>query len=189
MAITVKLTDATVSVGGDFGRALSFIKGLPGRRYDGATKTNSVALSLADFRAAALHGYTFEIVSGANAGAKVAQHGNVYTRSERDAYGATRDAEKRIAAEYAPRFDALDAELRRRATEAGIPAQVVGWIERFEIEDMVECGRLQFSSDARRQQVETLGAWYDRAYHALYQERDDVRDTAERDIYAQYGIV
>jgi hypothetical protein len=38
MAITVKLNDMTVTVGGDFQSALAFVKSFNGRRFDAATK-------------------------------------------------------------------------------------------------------------------------------------------------------
>lgn len=190
MGIIVKLSDATVEVGGEFSSTLAFVKGLPSRRYNSADKTNSVTMTLAEFARSC--GRPYDVRSAAQthrSGEHVTRWGTRYSRNEWDAKNEIAAAEKQIAQEFQPRYDALKAELRQRSTAIGLDARAVAMIERAgELEMMIEAGRVQFRTDARRREVLALNDWYASAWNAIYEEEQDRAGDAAKQILEANGI-
>ncbi len=193
MAITVKLQDGTVSVGGEFNRALSFVKGLTGRRFDGATRTWTVPMGLTEFgqRCSLPYDVLGGNGTGHNAsGNHVTRYGNAYSREEWTATKEARRAESRVADEFAPKFDALKAELCSRIQAAGLSDAAVKFLASgthiFEIEDLEEMRAIKFSSAERRAAVLAVAKWYDGEYVKLHNAEQDAMEGERERIFEHY---
>jgi hypothetical protein len=194
MAITVKLQNGTVSVGGEFKTALAFVKSLPGRRFDGATKTWTVAMGLEDFGKRCRLPY--DILAGQNSQARlqsgnhVTRYGTAYTRSEWDANKAVWVAERKISAEFGDKFSALKRELRDRLEGIGLSDRAVDFLMAreniFSIEELEERGAVKFSSEERRAAVLAVAKWYGDEFVKLGDAERDAIETEQERIFARY---
>jgi len=70
----------------------------------------------------------------------------------------------------------------------GIPEKAFGMILSFEFETFVEMGKLQFSSDERRRQIEAIVAAYVDEFSAMYEAERDEEEVAREKIWDKYGI-
>jgi hypothetical protein len=186
MAITVKLTDTTVKVGGEFKEALATIKAQAGRTYDPATKTWTVPMSLADFRKVC------SLPMDVEDGRHITAYGNPYSRSEWDATKAARresaTAEQAVRSQHAANYETIDAELvaRLEAINPKGAAQLAKLIKDDALEAAENAGRIKFSSPARRDALHTIAAWYEQAIdEAVSAEWADV-GAAEAAVASKY---
>jgi len=160
MGIRLQVRDGMVEIGGSFEAALSFVRGLPGRRYDPATKTWTADVTLGDLR---LRTYLPIEVLGSRrqcptAGDHITRYGNVYSAEEwRQA-----QQEFRAEAEQARRMAAAEREAARRLLAAGVPAEAVERLipRLWELGELVEAGAIRFSSEERRQAVMAVAEWF-----------------------------
>lgn len=199
MALTIKLQDATVSLGGEFSSALAFVKSLPGRKYDGATKTNSAAMTLKEFSARA-QGRPFDVQSAAQShrsGEHVTRWGTRYSRNEWDAMRAADKAAGEAAHAARPQVEAAEreirAELQRRALEnapsAEIARKMAALVEADGgMSEAIERRLVKFSTPERESAWLAIDEWYwDAMWKAGEVERDAEAAARER-VNDTYGI-
>lgn len=201
MAVTVKLTNATVSLGGEFSSALALVKSLPGRRYDSATKVNMVSIGLKEFSAvAAVHGLPFDVQSSAEAfrsGEHVTRWGTRYSRDEWDAMREGDKAAAAAAQAARPQVVAAEAEVRaelqRRALENAPNAEIARKMAALVEADggmgeALERGLVKFSTPERKAAWLAIDEWY---WNAMWQAGEAERDAecaARERVAQQYGI-
>ena len=177
MAITVKLSDATISLGGDFATALACVKAVPGRAYDSATKTWSVPQTLLHFQAAA-RGLPIDVVSSAagRSGQHITRYGNKYSAAEWDAKRAV-DAlvvPSAIAARCQQREDAAWQAFVAVIGDEAKARQIDAVLQRYgSAEEAEEYGRIRFSSPARRAEIAAAWEQYLTEYLKSSEEGDD----------------
>lgn len=121
MGIKVRLSDGSAEVGGGFEAALGFVKALPGRQYDPATKAWVVPMSLADFLArcslpAEYGGAAYR--SGRMESGHQTRWGNRYSRTEWEAQREADVAEREVRAATQDAVDDAAEAARREVFEA-----------------------------------------------------------------------
>jgi len=193
MAITVKLSDATISLGGDFATALACVKGVPGRAYNGATKTWSVPQTLHQFQAVA-RGLPIDVVSSASAGRSgqhITRYGSKYSAAEWDAKRAV-DAlvvPSAIAARCQQREDAAWQSFVAVIGDEAKARQIDAVLQRYgSAEEAEEYGRIRFSSPARRTEIAAAWEQYLTAYLKASEEGDDWLAAETARIYDETGL-
>lgn len=197
MAITVKLNDATISLGGDFAGALALVKSITGRCYDATNKTWTVPQDLKTFSSWA-SGLPFDVLSGPahRSGEHVTCWGTRYARNEWDAKTAKNNIQvpdaladeahaKRDAAEQA-----LDATLRSFGMDDRAIARLRGLYTQFagDLGEAEEYGRIQFSSAERRAAVEIAFETYYRDWLKADEAVEDFIAAEERRIDEAHGV-
>ncbi len=216
MAIKVKLNDGNAEVGGEFNRALSFVKGFEGRKYDPATKTWTVPVSVHDFIGrcnSSLLPVEYSGVVGTvqprHESGHQTRYGNRYSRTEWDAMDEARQAESAAGQALQDKVEAAEKALREaqmalllaatggNADAAGrIYRQFVaanGWYAGLSIEEAEAEGAIQFSSPARRDAViAAVDACHNhplvKALLASYREQSGAEEEAKREVYEKYGV-
>ena len=160
MGIRLQVRDGMVEIRGSFEAALSFVRGLPGRRYDPATRTWTAAVSLGDLRQRTY--LPIEVLGSQRrcpaAGDHITRYGNVYSREEwREA-----QQEFKAEAEQGQRLAAAEREAARRLLAAGVPAEAVERLipRLWELKELAEEGAIRFSSEERRQAVMAVAEWF-----------------------------
>lgn len=177
MAITVKLSDATISLGGDFAFALACVKGVPGRAYDSATKTWRVPITLLQFQGVA-RGLPIDVVSSAagRSGQHITRYGNKYSAAEWDAKRAV-DAlvvPSAIAQRCQQREDAAWQAFVAVIGDEAKARQIDAVLQRYgSAEEAEEYGRIRFSSPARRAEIAAAWEQYLTEYLKSSEEGDD----------------
>jgi hypothetical protein len=192
MAITVKLTDATIALGGDWNGALAMVKSIAGRSYDGQAKTWALPLDLKAFSARAA-GRPFDVLASATAhraGEHVTRWGTRYGRNEWD-------AKRAVDAIQVPAALVAEAQQKRDAAERALiavlgpnAAKVRNLYDRFagDLDEAAELGYITFSSPARKAAIEAAFETYFADLEAAEQAIDDFRAIEERKIAEDYGI-
>ncbi|HEU5013936.1 MAG TPA: hypothetical protein VFT66_15555 [Roseiflexaceae bacterium] len=198
--LTVKLTDATVQVGGDFQNALAFIKSFDGRRYDGATKVWTVPTTLKAFAARCSFPYDVAAASGDarhRSGEHVTRWGTRYRGDEWSAkreYAAMQPPAALIAEEQTKRDaaeQALIATLRGFGLDDNGIARLRGLYDRCmgNLSEAEALGKIRFSSPERRAAVEAaFDAYYD-AWNNADEGVEDYMDYEHRRIHEKYGLL
>lgn len=187
MAIRVQLTDATVDVGGKFDEVIAFIRRLPGRRY--SDKVNHVELTLKEF--ARQCGYPYDVVNATDAhraGQHVTRYGTRYGRGEWNAKKEIEGIEAEVNNQFAARYDALDADLKAQVASLGLDPRIIDVLRRGDLSELVEAGRVCFTSKEREEAIFTLEKWYFRSLTDLDGERGDVAASATQSIRQQVEL-
>lgn len=188
MAITVKLTDAMVSLGGDFAVALARVKAISGRAYESSTKTWSVPQTLLQFQKE-ISGLPFDVLSATNAarsGQHVTRHGNKYSSAE---WAAKRAVDALVVpAEIVARVEAREqAAWQAFVAVIGDEAkarQVSAVLQRYEsAAEAEEYGRIKFSSPARRAEIDA--AW-DAYQTALFDADGEAKEWIDAETHRIY---
>jgi hypothetical protein len=190
MAITVKLNDMTVTVGGDFQSALAFVKSFNGRRFDAATKTWIVPTTSKEFR----QGCTLPLDLGT--GEHITSWGTRYSGSEwdakheRDNITVPAGIVAQVAAAERAAEQALIDTLRALGMNDATIAKLRGIHNRFhgDLDLAVEMGKIVFSSAARRQAIENAFEAWETAYLKAQDAADDYIAAEERRIDEKYGV-
>lgn len=172
----------TVQVGGDFGRALGFVKSLPGARFDGQRKVWTVQATAAEVaQACGVRNIPCDLPDGTHRTA----YGNGYSRREWDAQAEMRRAETRVSQEMAPDFAAVETWLDEQlATYAGPGAptdhvrRIHQWIINAELDEAIENSDLRFRSDARRDALLAIAKDYDERWLAVANEEMNRKQAA-----------
>lgn len=196
MGIKVQLQDAKVEIGGQFQEALKWVKSLPGRKYDPATKTWSVPMDLKAFRVACA--LPLNILSGSQAGVHVTRYGNPYGGSEwaadRSGRKAEQDALRRHHSETYRQLAALKDELEQRIASLTMSERGKAFLAQFlvssddDLADLEEDGRIAFSSEEVRTQAYAIEQWYADAVARIYFEEDAVASQAKYAAHARHGL-
>ena len=188
MPITVKLTDAMVSLGGDFAVALARVKAISGRAYDSSTKTWSVPQTLLQFQKE-VSGLPVDVLSAANparSGQHITRYGNKYSRAE---WAAKRAVDALVVpAEIVARVEAREqAAWQAFVAVIGDEAkakQASAVLQRYEsAAEAEEYGRIKFSSTARRAEIDAAWDAYQTALYRADQEAKDWIDAETHRIY------
>ena len=164
MGIRLQVQDGMVEIGGSFEAALSFVRGLPGRRYDPATKTWTASISLGDLRLSTY--LPIEVVASERqcpaAGCHITRYGNVYSAEEWREYQAALEEERKETAQRSRKMAAAEREAARRLLAAGVPAEAVERLipRLWELKELAEEGAIRFSSEERRQAVMAVAEWF-----------------------------
>lgn len=216
MAIKVKLNDGNAEVGGEFNRALSFVKGFEGRKYDAATKTWTVPMSVHDFIGrcnSSLLPVEYSGVVGTvqprHESGHQTKYGNRYSNDEWQAMNEARKVGGEAAAKLQDKVEAAEKALREAQmslllaatggnTEAAgkLYRTFVGFNARFgtlSVEEVEANGGIQFSSAARRTAViEAVDACHNhpllKALLDAWQEQEDAESVAQAEVYDRYGV-
>lgn len=174
MGIKVNLTDGQVELGGDFWRALAFVKAIEGRSYDGPTKTWTVPMTLQEFDSKN-HAFPMDVLVGNSSnrnqtGAHHTRYGNVYTRDEWDANKAIWKMEAEVERKYAPEIDAVKIDFVKALVDEGISENAARSVLAlaWDFEEAVDRGKIQFSSQARQQLVGDSLAIYRKASEEVW---------------------
>lgn len=193
MAIRVKLSDATIELGGNFNSALQFVKGFSGRKYDPATKTWTVPTSISEFQKH--NRFPTEILSGNGgnryaSGNHVTKFGNAYSRDEWDATQEARSVEAKVAADFAKEKVALDSQFRQRLADIGLSENAIGLLasKPFDTEEMEEAGRIHFSSDERRTEIYAAIKWFRSEMERVWRAEDSAVEAANERIWSKYDF-
>ena len=172
MAITVKLQDQTVRVGGNFQGALRWVKGFQGRTYDPRTKTWTVPTTYVEFKKRSR--FPLDIDGGDH----VTKYGNAYTRGEWNTNKAIWKSEEEVADKYfdehAVNRDWLCNELQKIGVNEQGARYILARHETLDIEK--ECGRVQFSSPQRRKQVLAAVEKFEKMEYDTYRHEDEELD-------------
>lgn len=193
MALTVKLTDATVQVGGNFQQALGFVKRIDGRTFDGTTKTWSVPVDLKAFRR--LCSLPLDIIAGGGvqAGRHITRYGSVYDRNEWEAKQATPAAVEAATASFPSQFAALEQELAGRVAACGFAPHLVpritSIIASMQLEEMEEVGQVRYSTPERREQTHEINKWYGDEWIKIHEREQDAATMAEEAVFVRYGVI
>lgn len=178
MPITVKLTDAMVSLGGDFAVALARVKAISGRAYDSSTKTWSVPQTLLQFQKE-VSGLPVDVLSAT-------RYGNKYSSAE---WAAKRAVDALVVpAEIVARVEAREqAAWQAFVAVIGDEAkakQASAVLQRYEsAAEAEEYGRIKFSSTARRAEIDAAWDAYQTALYRADQEAKDWIDAETHRIY------
>lgn len=212
MSIKVKLQDGNAEVGGDFNAALSFVKGLPGRHYDAASKTWTVDMPLVDFLSRCSLPCDYSGAAYKNGRVEDGhrtRYGNHYSRNEWD---ARRDADKAERDARAPLQDAVD-EAKRALRDAQIALLVeaaegnaeaaqrlhaafvapMGRCYDMDVAEAESLGLVRFTSSVKRQRVTAaIEAAREHPLHkavdAAEQAQDDAGENARLSVYEAAGL-
>lgn len=184
MAIRVQLQDAKIQIGGGFEAALAWVKAQPGRRYDAATKTWAIPMSLAELRRRCT--LPLDVVDAVAArpqpGSHITRYGNAYSAEEWQAKRAEMAAEERIARASDAKLAALRAEAVSRLMAAGVAPEAARMLvgRLLELDVLEESGAIIYSSEERRQAVHEIAEWYGAEVERIAREAEDEAD-AERE--------
>lgn len=191
MAITVKLQDETVRVGGDFQAALSVVKSFRGARFDPATKVWSIPAGIKEFRQRC--GLPLDLASGAH----VTRWGTRYGAGEWAAKQAS--ARITIPAEIMQQVDAAEQraeqDLLGTLSSFGISDQaVIAKLRRLysdfvgDLGEAETCGKIRFSNPTRRAALEAALEAYDEDWLKAQEIAEDYRAAEQRRIEEEYGV-
>lgn len=199
MAISVKLNDAEIRLGGEFGSALAFVKGFTGRSYDGQAKAWTVPMTLLDFQKSASGRFPIDVLSAANAarsGQHITKYGNKYSANEWSAkreYDAVRLPDA-LTAEARAREAAAEQALVEALKGFGMGDETIAKLrfieQRFhgDLAEAEEYGKIRFSSAERREAIESAFARYWSDYLKAGEAVEDFLDAEQRRIDEKYGI-
>lgn len=187
MGIKVQCTDGTIELGGEFSSSLARVKAIAGRKYDSATKVWLVPVEMKYFS----YGTPFDVLSGNTtpryqSGSHHTRYGNVYDRQEWDEFQGAEAATRKVANEYAPKFEELEKRYTRQLIEAGIPQKHVGAILTHRFPDAVEYGRIQFSTPERKATTLAIYEAWETEYSNLVQAESEAQEAAREQFY-NYG--
>ena len=180
--ITVSTKTGTVKVGGDFNQALTFIKNIAGRKFDGATKTWSVPLTAQELKAK-MSGFPVEMPDGSH----VTRYGNSYAANE---WAAKCETDKVSVTHQ----DARAAARQRMIEELGKWIQgdkvafVANLIESLHLTDMMEYGKVQFSSPEKKAAILAIDDQYNADMSKIIDDEDDEEAVAIERIHERYGV-
>lgn len=188
MGVKVQCKDGMIELGGDFNSALAMVKRIEGRKYDSTTKVWMVPVELKHFN---FCGFPFNVLSGNmqgrfQSGDHHTRHGNVYSRGEWSEFQSAEAAARKVASEYAGKFVELESQYTKRLIEAGIPQKSISAVLTHRFLDMVEYGRIQFSSEERKVTVMAIYQAWETEYSNLVQAEAEARDAAREQVYG-YG--
>lgn len=195
MAITIKLEDATISLGGRFEDALALVKRLaPRNAFDRNTKVWTLPLTLVEFNRQ--HAFPMDVLTAASparSGQHITRYGTRYSGEEWSAKKAI-DA-IRVPDEIMARCAAkLAAAEQAFLTETGMTQQQAHQVRalwmRFvgDFDEAEAFGKIRFSSPARKAQIiAAMDAWIDAELHAD-DEAEAYRAREERRILDGTGL-
>ena len=180
--ITVSTKTGTIKVGGDFNQALTFIKGIQGRKFDGATKTWNVPLTAQELKTR-MSGFPVEMPNGDH----VTRYGNRYARNEWDAkceaekVNVTHDENRRAVRQQ------MIAELGEWI-QADKIAFVANLIESFQLAGMMEYGKVKFSTPEKEAAILAIDDRYNAAMSKIIDAEEEEEAAKIERIYERYGV-
>ena len=185
----VQLSDGVVELRGAFAATLAFVKALPDRRFDGATKTWTMPLSIRQLGAMRFP----DGVSLALAGGDIC-YGNsrwfsaVELQQGRNAHAAKDAVVAQLAQGQAAAWEALHvwivAELAAVVPEPlATRLRAVITDDPYALEEGIDRGAVRFSTPAREAQLRAIHAAYWQRATALENERDEAIFVAEERAY------
>lgn len=180
--ITVNTTTGTVKVGGEFNQALTFIKGIQGRKFDSTTKIWNVPLTAQEFKKR-MAGFPIEMPNGEH----VTRYGNHYANNEwtakceADKVSVTHDEARRAVRQQ------MIAELSEwiQADKIGFVANL---IESFKLAEMMEYGKVAFSTPEKEAAILAIDDRYNAAMSKIIDAEEDEEAAMIERIYERYGV-
>ena len=189
MGVKVKLTDGEVELGGNFQSALSFVRGFTGRSHDPSTKTWTIPITLKEF--GKHNSFPTEVLGSKGrhgryvAGNHITKYGTVYSADEWDANKRAWKAEAEISSGFSGSYQDAESKFRQALAEIGVSQQGISVLVRntWDLEEMVEFGRIKFASQEHERQVMAAVESYRQALEQTGQQEDDAIAAAQENIF------
>ena len=190
MAIIVNCSDGKIKIGGDFKTALAKVKAVQGRKYNPTSKEWTVPVEMKHFD---MCGHPIDVLSGNSSrrfqsGAHQTRYGNVYKQDEWQAMREADTAMADAALPFKDREEKIKAKYQKILADLDLSPQAVTAILAWNFYDMVEFGKIQFSSPERESQIMKIRAGYDDEMMTVWQAADDAAELAREKVYMKYDI-
>jgi len=192
MGIKVQCSDGLIEIGGDFNHALAMVKAISGRKYDSSTKIWTVPVEMKSFDSLKT-GLPVDVLSGNQqgrfqSGGHQTRYGNTYSRNEWDAFREGERAATRAGEKFGDLMAEVEAKFRQQLADLGLSPQVIKVVLSYDFDDLVEAGKIQFSSEERRQKIEAIRELYSNEMYKITMAEVDAQEAAREQVYDKYGL-
>jgi len=183
--IKVNLKNGEVKVGGDFWKALEFVKAQTGRTYDSSTKTWTVPQTIEEFAARGKYRFPMDVKQD-----HVTKYGTRYTGEEWGAMKRSWKVESEIRSEHSDGIDMVKNQMKAELETLGVSERGANFIATnyYDLEMYEERGMIKFESPERRARVSAVIGKYEPRLLALMREEDEAVMNEQARIWEEGGI-